>query len=98
MGLAKDNVTGEDGDGHCPPLVSKGLKDSKNERVFLHGTLFVYVRRAHALGRSRALAATDGEPVSKSTSTKVKATISKGMRFVGKKMINAVRATNHVRS
>lgn len=65
-----------------------------NDRVFLHGTLFVYVRRARDLGRSHTIATADKEV---KTRALVKNKLSAGARFLGKKMLNAVRTTNHVR-
>lgn len=64
---------------------------------FLHGTLFIFIKNASNLGRS---AAVEGAACSLSTSNPadlLACTISHGARFVGKKMLNAVRATNNVR-
>lgn len=75
---------------------SKGHKHVENEAdsfecVQLHGTLFVYVRRAARLGQS---ALRHPQPEEK---LKMRGKLSAGARFVGKKMLNAVRATNNVR-
>lgn len=65
------------------------------ESVTLHGTLFVYVRRAASLGQS---AVRDLPPEEeKQKKMKMRSKFSAGARFVGKKMLNAVRATNTVR-
>eukprot|EP00892_Ulva_mutabilis_P001866 jgi/Ulvmu1/11680/UM008_0090.1 len=84
------------------PLSSRGARNpqstewkqngEKTEAVFLHGTLFVYVRRARDLGRSHVVAS-DEKDANKRTLIKKK--LSAGARFFGKKMLNAVRTTNH---
>lgn len=64
---------------------------SKADMCFLHGTLFVYIRSASDLGRS---AAAEGADCGKND---LACKLGHGARFVGKKMLNAVRATNNVR-
>lgn len=85
------------------PLSSRGAQPQPAERkhngenhepVLLHGTLFVYVRRARDLGRSHTIALEpDGQ-----RKAAIKGKLTAGARFVGKKMLNAVRTTNQVRS
>lgn len=77
---------------------SQPTKDEKkgesDERTLLHGTLFVYIRRARDLGRSHTIAIAEKD---RNRRTIVKNKLSAGARFFGKKMLNAVRTTNHVR-
>jgi hypothetical protein len=60
--------------------------------VLIHGTLFVYIRAATMLGRSGLAQNTGHEP----NEAQLPRKIVQGARFVGKKMLNAVRATNQV--
>ena len=79
-----------------PADQQSGKPHSDSGYSFLHGTLLVYIRSAEALGRS---AVVDEHPAeSAQGKLKVAGKVAKGARFVGKKMLNAVRATNHVRS
>lgn len=71
-------------------------QEERFETVTLHGTLFLYVRRAAHLGQSAARSA-PGEEEEKRKRAKMRGKLTAGARFVGKKMLNAVRATNTVR-
>lgn len=62
------------------------------EAELIHGTLFVCIRAATMLGRSRVALATNTE----SNVAEKPPKVVQGARFVGKKMLNAVRATNQV--
>jgi hypothetical protein len=74
------------------PAPSNNVTDAH----FLHGTLYIFIKNACNLGSSAAVA---GAPCSMATrpADVVACTIIHGARFVGKKMLNAVRATNNVR-
>ena len=63
---------------------------AKNEVCFLHGTLFIMVKSASNLGRSGSVDEAPG------TKHDLAYKVGHGARFVGKKMLNAVRATNNV--
>lgn len=63
---------------------------SKHETCFLHGTLFIMIKSASNLGRSGSADEALG------TKHDFAYKLGHGARFVGKKMLNAVRATNNV--
>lgn len=69
------------------------------ERLKMHGTLIVYIRRAEHLGQSHVLPDYESEPEPNPTHKKNKfgSKLENGLRFVGKKALNAARTTNHVR-
>lgn len=107
IGLPSDMAEGARGrDAAAPGHAADPSDGQKGELVFLHGTLFARVLRAHDLGRSRVMAqvaaacapdAGTKASAQRPKAEKVKTNVARGMRFVGKKMINVVRATNHVR-
>lgn len=77
---------------------SQAVERAPGERVLCHGTLIVYIRRAEQLGRSHLLPEHENKEHSKDKTAAQRAgnTIEKGLRFVGKKALNAARTTNHV--
>lgn len=82
----------EFGDGRPAAKASAAPNShTKHEKCFLHGTLFVQIRSAANLGRSAAVE--DAQGAKRDLAHK----LGHGARFVGKKMLNAVRATNNVR-
>ena len=66
---------------------------TKPAECFLHGTLLIYLRGAENLGRSVSMSQGAAQPEVSAKPSKV----VKGARFMGKKLLNALRATNNVR-